>query len=334
MLLVLSFGFERLCKPKGGTFMHNKLNDSKCKLKIFQSGDPQTRFRYQSSSEILKALPPPWRLLSGSAKLDKCQSVGVLARVLYFTPGIFCPGATTGCRASCLGHTSGRMQFQTHSEARDARAALFREQPQLFLRRLRAELTLLEIDALLLHLRPAVRLNGTSDLSWERLCPELFADYPDVQFFDYTKLHKRMLDFLDSTFPANYRLTFSVDEKNSDKAASVLNRGGTVAAVFWPELPETWWGFPVIDGDSHDARFLDPAGVVVGLKAKGLARVDVHGFTIRPCLRCGAAAKPMDLMSCQEDTHRTTIHQCKNCRATVTARWLLPRIANPRHNAA
>jgi hypothetical protein len=314
--------------------MHKKLIGSKSKLKIFQSGDPHTRFQYQSSSEIHEELPPPWRLLSSSAKIDKCETVGVLARVLYLTPGIFCPGATQGCRQSCLGHTSGRMHFQTHINARDARAALFLEQPRLFLKRLRAELTLLETDALQYGLLPAVRLNGTSDLSWERLCPELFADYPDLQFFDYTKLHHRMLDFLECTFPANYHLTFSVDAHNTEKAIDVLNRGGNVAAIFWPELPETWWGFPVINGDTHDARFLDPAGVVVGLTAKGLARVDVHGFTIRPCQECGPAAGPMQLTNSREDTHRLTIHQCNTCQATVTARWMLPHVATRRRNAA
>ena len=169
--------------------MHRKLLGSKSKLKIFESGDPHTRFHYQSSSEILQDLPPPWRLLSSSAKVNKCEAVGVLARVLYFTPGIFCPGATPGCRQSCLGHTSGRMQFPTHTDARDSRAALFLEQPQLFLKRLRAELTLLETDALQHGLRPALRLNGTSDLSWERFYPELFADFPNVQIL---RLHQAL----------------------------------------------------------------------------------------------------------------------------------------------
>ena len=314
--------------------MHKKLIDSKSKLRIFQSGDPHTRFQRQSSSEIHKELPPPWRLLSSSVKIEKCESVGVLARVLYLTPGIFCPGATQGCRQSCLGHTSGRMRFATHTNARDARSALFLEQPQLFLKRLRAELTLLETDALQYGLRPAVRLNGTSDLSWERLCPELFSDYPDIQFFDYTKLYRRMLDFLECTFPANYHLTFSVDAKRNEKALDVLRRGGTVAAVFWPALPESWWGFPVINGDTHDARFLDPAGVIVGLSAKGFARVDVHGFTVRPCQRCGPAAGPMHLTSSREDTHRVTIHQCNTCNSTVTARWMLPHVAIRRGKAA
>jgi len=314
--------------------MHKKLLGSKNTLKVFESGDPRTRFHYQSSSEILTELPAPWRLLSSSAKVNKCESVGVLARVLYFTPGIFCPAATSGCLQSCLGHTSGRMPFQTHTEARDARAALFLEQPQLFLRRLRAELTLLETDALQHGLQPAVRLNGTSDLSWERLCPELFVDHANLQFFDYTKLYRRMLDFLECTFPANYHLTFSGDAKNTNRAIDVLNRGGTVAAVFWPELPETWWGFPVINGDAHDARFLDPAGVVVGLKAKGIARVDTHGFTIRSCRQCGPTADAMQLIHYDENTHRTTVHQCRRCKATITARWILPARAIPRLNVA
>jgi hypothetical protein len=34
-------------------------------------------------------------------------------------------------------------------------------------------------------------------------------------------------------------------------------------------LPEVWHGFTVIDGDESDERRLDPAGVVVGLRAKG-----------------------------------------------------------------
>ena len=143
-----------------------------------------------------------------------------------------------------------------------------------------------------------------------------------------------MIDFLECTFPANYHLTFSVDANRSDKAIDVLKRGGNVAAVFWPELPETWWGFPVINGDTHDARFLDPAGIIIGLLAKGFARVDTEGFTIRPCRHCARATEAMELISCEEDTHRTTVHQCRSCNATVLARWTLPKGGVSRRNAA
>ncbi len=293
------------------------------KLKILSSGDPQTNFHRFQPAEILALLGPPRRLLSSSTKIAKCLAVGILARIIYFTPGIFCPAATKGCRNACLGHTSGMMQFPTHAAARDRRAALYLEHPSLFLKRLRSELTLLETDALQYGLQPAVRLNGTSDLSWEILHPDLFAEFPNIQFFDYTKLYGRMLDFLECTFPANYHLTFSGDARNTHRTKDVLHRGGTVAMVFWPNLPQTWQGYQVIDGDLHDARFLDRESVVVGLRAKGLARVDTTGFVSRPCPTCGPDTQ-LAFVSLVECTHRNTLHECSKCSFKLKARWKLP----------
>jgi len=303
-------------------------------VKLLRSGDPKSRFHHASASDVLKEVAPPQRLLSTSAKIDKCESVGVLARILYFTPGVFCPSATQGCIHTCLGHTSGRMSFPTHAAARDARTALYLERPIVFMKRLRAELTLLEAEALQLGLRPAMRLNGTSDLLWERFDPDLFSDFPEIQFFDYTKISQRMLNFLDGAFPSNYHLTFSVDACSKGQAGYVIGRGGNVAVVFWPHLPNKWWGFPVIDGDRHDARFLDPKGVIVGLRAKGLARVDVHGFTARPCRNCGPAAEGMELVRVSENTHREIVHQCRQCSAQLAARWKLTPVQNSRRNVA
>ena len=45
-------------------------------------------------------------------------------------------------------------------------------------------------------------------------------------------------------------------------------------------LPGTWHGFPVIDGDLHDCRFLDPKGVVVGLRAKGGGKGSQSPFVV------------------------------------------------------
>jgi len=36
-------------------------------------------------------------------------------------------------------------------------------------------------------------------------------------------------------------------------------------------LPIEFLGVPVIDSDAHDLRYLDPIGVIVGLRAKGRA---------------------------------------------------------------
>ena len=56
--------------------------------------------------------------------------------------------------------------------------------------------------------------------------------------------------------------------------------GGNIAAVFSAELPDTYGGIHVINGDESDLRYFDPAGVIVGLKAKGDAKKDNSGFVI------------------------------------------------------
>ena len=252
------------------------------KLPILRSGDPKTNFGHMSPAEIIEKHGLPKYLLGSSLKTEKSLSVGVLAKVLFLTPGVFCSHATQGCLAACLGHSSGRMQMPTHATARDRRTALYIEHQQLFMQMLTIELSLFEQDARRLGLVPAVRLNGSSDIPWERLHPEVFQKFPNIQFFDYTKVPARMNRFLkDAAWPRNYHLTFSAQPNNHEAARQILGNGGTVAVVFSPEVPQSFWGFPVIKGDEHDARFRDPAGTIVGLTAKGKAKQDKTGFTVR-----------------------------------------------------
>lgn len=261
---------------------NTRKKDDTPRLNILRSGDPKTAFGRLSAAAILEQHGPPKSLLSSSLKTEKCLTVAVLARVLYFTPGVFCLNATPGCLAACLGHSSGRMQMPTHAVARDRRTACYLQQPQFFQQMLSVELALLEHEARRQQLLPAARLNGSSDLAWEDLHPEIFQRFPNIRFFDYTKIPARMDRFLQrSNWPANYHLTFSAQATNHRQSRRFLERGGTVAAVFWPHVPQTLWGHPVINGDSHDARFLDETGVIVGLKAKGSAKSDQSGFVIR-----------------------------------------------------
>jgi len=130
---------------------------------------------------------------------------------------------------------------------------------------------------------PAIRLNGTSDIRWENVkvggAPNIFARFPNVQFYDYTKVPNRPMDI------PNYHLTFSLAESNESDALAELGRGLNVAIVF-DTVPAEYLGRRVIDGDESDLRFLDPAGAIVGLYAKGDARRDRSGFVKRvgaPC---------------------------------------------------
>jgi len=151
-----------------------------------------------------------------------------------------------------------------------------------FLFDLAGEISKLRRQAKAKGLKAAVRLNGTSDLPYERYKVgdtgmNIMQLFPDVQFYDYTKLENRIVN---KTLPANYHLTFSRAEDNDHKLDDVLKHT-SAAVVFSGELPETWRGYPVIDGDEHDARFTDAGpGVIIGLTAKGKARHDTSGFVI------------------------------------------------------
>jgi hypothetical protein len=123
---------------------------------------------------------------------------------------------------------------------------------------------------------PCVRLNGTSDIRWETVRDAdgltVFDRHPGVIFYDYTKIADRDV----SDIP-NYTLTFSLAESNDSDARKALRQGMNVAAVF-RTVPDTFLRRTVVDGDESDLRFLDPKGVVVGLKAKGPAKLDESGF--------------------------------------------------------
>jgi hypothetical protein len=128
-------------------------------------------------------------------------------------------------------------------------------------------------------LKPAFRLNGTSDIDFESeiraFYPFFYEEREDAVFYEYTKRPDLALN------PSPIRFTFSVSEANRHVATKVLSRGGNVAAVFGA-LPDIWLGYRVINGDLHDMRFLDPSGpVVVGLLPKGDAKKDQSGFVIR-----------------------------------------------------
>ena len=92
--------------------------------------------------------------------------------------------------------------------------------------------------------------------------------FPNITFYDYTKIPKRILKYINGEYPKNYHLTFSLNESNKEDAFNILKSGGNVAIVFRKNIPNTYKGYKVINGDEHDLRFLDDKNVVVGLKEK------------------------------------------------------------------
>lgn len=182
----------------------------------------------------------------------------------------------------------GRGIFDSVQNARIARTRWFFERRGEFMAQLVSEIDRAYRHALKRGYSLAIRLNATSDIPWHRVAvngrPNLMAIFPLVQFYDYTKLAKRLFEPL----PANYHLTFSVDGTNDTAVDAVIAAGKNVAVVFRNRalveslLGKAWRGATVIDGDETDLRFLDAAGSIVALYAKGPAKQDTSGF-VRDC---------------------------------------------------
>ena len=231
----------------------------------------------------------PTRLMfkSGNPKTDKNQSVEGLENIVVLHLNLapadlsgynVCPMASQGCKSACL-HTAGNPVFQAQKDkGRINRARFYMQDRDKFMTQLTRELVNFVKWCDKNKKIGVVRLNTTSDVSWENY--NLFEKFPMLQFYDYTKIQKRALKFARGEYPPNYHLTYSLNEDNYDKAVEVLNEGGNIAVVFRKDLPDTFMGKKVVNGDLHDLRYLDPKNVVVGLKAKGKAKTDYSGFVM------------------------------------------------------
>lgn len=217
---------------------------------------------------------------------------GVMTAPLHLAPSKLsgfnvCPMATKGCIKACL-HTAGNpVYMQAKTKARIARTKFFFSHRSAFIVLLMHEIMRHQMRAKTARMLCGVRLNATSDIPWEALSVSIdgrrftiFDTFPDIDFYDYTKRYNRF------ELPPNYSLTFSLAENNDAHTLNMLRHGINVAAVFnvkrGKPLPEFHRlgddVVPVIDGDLHDFRPIDPRGVIVGLRAKGKAIGDKSGF--------------------------------------------------------
>lgn len=225
--------------------------------------------------------------VNSSAKLVKNGKVSKqMTYVLYLAPANLsgydvCKGSTPECRKGCL-NTSGRSimeagrDFQPIQHARVLKTKALFEQTDLFMGVLVNEIRAAKAKAEKSGYGFSVRLNGTSDIRWNdfRMLGGLniFELFPDVQFYDYTKELYNVINK-----PANQHITWSYTGHPNNKSLSIklLGKGINVAVVFnvkkGQKLPESFLGFPVVDGDLTDYRPNDGSGVVVGLRLKKIA---------------------------------------------------------------
>jgi hypothetical protein len=239
-------------------------------------------------------------LTTGNPKIEKGLDFGYLPFILHLAPADLsgfetCPKRTAGCTKACL-NTAGRggmfkrgESTNTIQQARIRKTRYFFTDRTAFLADLVKDIEKAIVKAKRAGLVPVFRLNGTSDLSWEKYrvirdgieYKNVFQAFPDTQFYDYTKVLGRKI-----TGIPNYHLTFSAADGNDRDVNKAIAQGYNIAVVFGikksESLPVRYLDLPVFNGDDSDLRFLDPAGVIVGLYAKGRAKTDLSGFVKYP----------------------------------------------------
>lgn len=229
-------------------------------------------------------------LTTRNFKTLKGTKLGYTTYILYMSPATenskgvnLCPHASAGCAMACLFTSGNGGMYERVRIGRMNKTEWYLHNRVEFLEQLDKEITLIEkrhADNLKFV---SIRLNGTTDIRYEKHIirdgKNIFQLHPDIQFYDYTKNPHRF----DIELPANYQLTFSRSEENEATALKLLARGINVAMVF-KTIPTTYNGYEVINGDENDLRFLDPKGVVVGLKykkstGKGGGEVNADAYT-------------------------------------------------------
>lgn len=255
--------------------------------------------------------------IDANPKTVKGQKLGYMTAVLYLAPyktsGYnVCPMAElAGCWRDCLdvqgrgGMAIGGKQLDTPAgprpdnpirHARINRTKMWVENRPEFCLQLVKEIRAFLKKAERKGLTPTCRLNGMSDIQWERIdighelgieSQTIFEMFPDLIFYDYTKIAKRFK----RTLPSNYHLSLSFSNANEKYAATCWEahgqHGASLVMVYRTKddiaNARTWFEechVNFVDGDAHDLRFLDPAKSIVALKAKGTARHDASGFVL------------------------------------------------------
>jgi hypothetical protein len=215
-----------------------------------------------------------------TTKHAKVYDYNEMTYSLYLSPAKMsgyevCPMRTKECTALCLNESGmNRMNMRNEmiNEGRIKKTKLFFEERDFFTNWMISEITSAKNKAEKLGYKFSIRLNNTSDISPEMFKlkidgkeKNLMEIFPDTMFYDYTKVPSRHL--LLNKYK-NYDLTFSFSGENFTDCINMLDKNVRVAVVFKKNLPDTFWGRKVIDGDAYDMRYHDEKDVIVGLKYK------------------------------------------------------------------
>tara|TARA_R110000787_G_scaffold3234_1_gene12824 strand:+ start:409 stop:1149 length:741 start_codon:yes stop_codon:yes gene_type:complete len=228
-------------------------------------------------------------LLSKGSTNTKTAKNSIETYILYLAPHTqnskkinICPRASKGCAAACL-FSAGRGKFSNVIASRTNKTEYYLSDKKTFINQLSNELLKIGAKAIKQDKKIAIRLNGTSDQDFISIIKKynnldlLNSDqFKNLVFYDYTAILGKIKKYINT----NYSLTLSRKEDNEKEILEALKLGGNVAAVFRGDLPTTYKGFTVVNGDNSDLEMLYNKNVILGLKAKGDAKKDKSGFVI------------------------------------------------------
>ena len=248
-----------------------------------------SRLDIDTITQIRKA-PAMWRKLPTrlfsiglDAKTSKGAKLGFMTGVQYLAPHVIsgfnvCANSElAGCRSACL-YSAGRGAMSSVQMSRLRKTLFMQQYPAQYSAVLFKEVGRVKRKADRAGLIPLIRLNGTSDIRFERTQPDIFKAYSDVTFYDYTKLANRR------DLPANYDLTFSYSgmPNYQSQVKLAIDAGMRIAVVFQNAgiIPKTFLGLDCVDGDDSDVRHIEPQNVITALYGKGAAKHDRSGFVV------------------------------------------------------
>ena len=176
----------------------------------------------------------------------------------------------SNCSYVCVAK-NGKGNIPVVKNARIRKTKLFFEDRDKFMELLYNDIKKAIINSEKENYKPTFRLNAYSDIKWENIKyngMNLMDHFPDITFYDYTKLVNRKI-------PKNASLTYSYWGNDKDYKIAI-EQELNVAMVFDTQnnknlpLPSEFNGRKVIDGDLTDLRTKENDGnnVIVGLRAK------------------------------------------------------------------
>ena len=212
------------------------LTNARATVTHYIDGFPQFAIEYDTADG--KTFRGTWNskrpLLSANSKLKKAagryRAIGLaMAPWKFAGGGNLCAMASQGCISACNGLWAGMNVTTSTRFALIGRARLYLEFRDLFLIKLKSELERFEKLCLRTGRIPAVRLNVSTDIPWEKTSPHIFADRPRTRFYDYTAYTVEARRIL----PPNYQLCHSWKEHTTfSYVESVIAAGRNIVVPF------------------------------------------------------------------------------------------------------